>query len=178
VNPSFKKQLLAEIDALHAELGTSGPENYAILRRIANGENREELIRGYRSIKEDMAEYEKRFRGGDRMAAFDALAAHTSMVPHFPLPRWLSDFLHDGAFRFTRYEAKSLDEAFGMPRKRRSHFPAARRQQKIGYAVWMKCDELVRKGSPIDDGLFEEVGEYFAIGKTTVKKYFYAMKDR
>lgn len=178
MKPSFKKQLFAEIDAIHAELGTFGPENYAILRRVANGEDREKFIRGYKSHKKVMDTFEERFLGGDREAALDALVVHTSVVPYFPLPRWLSEFLRGGAFRLTRFEAKSLDEAFGINRKRRPHLPASRRQQRFGYAVWMKCDDLIREGRPIDDGLFEEVGEEFGIGKTTTKKYFYAFRGR
>jgi hypothetical protein len=178
MKPSFRKQLLAEIDKIHSETGSTGPEGYAILRRIANGADREKMLWGFKEFKKTMDKCREEYCRGDHEAAFSAVVVHIRTFSDLPLPEWLANFLVGGAHRFTRYEAASLDEAFHFIRKPGFHVKAARKRQQIGYLVWWGCHELNASGRPIDDNLFDEVGEKFGIGKTKAKEYFYQFKTR
>ena len=209
MNPSFKEQLLAEIEKIRAETGATEAEAYALLRWVAGSEGGvverpkpEEERPGPRMImvryqfnqeeheeiksrparwehfmfyKIKMTQYHKAYLAGDPEEVFRALEIHDALAPGLPYPQWISTFLVVGAVRFNLVLERTLDEAFGVPR-RRVNIKAARRRLRLSSQVYGECVRLTDLGRPIDDGLFEEVGEKFGIGKTLAKKYFYGIR--
>lgn len=74
-----------------------------------------------------------------------------------------------------QHGVRSLDKAFDVERKQFREGAQKRKWEFID-RVYFEVTQLHDSGLPIDDGLFEQVGAKFGLGKTTVSEYFYAAK--
>jgi hypothetical protein len=99
-------------------------------------------------------------------------------VSSFPIPRWCVDAFTKAFAPVGMNEAKSWDDAFGRLHKKGAHVSAKRRKETVGFAVYQEINRIRTETPtrPIDEGLFDEVGDKFGIGKTLADEYYYYWK--
>ncbi len=90
------------------------------------------------------------------------------------MPAWLRAALGEAIGRYTRHAAATLDDAFGVERPSGYRQPAAERCAQLGPRVARDVQDMILAGAVVDDGLFEAVGDLHGVGKSTVKKWYYA----
>jgi hypothetical protein len=118
-------------------------------------------------------ELEANFLDGDNNALI--LAIRHCGNEKLVMPEWVVDGFFKATNDFYKLKVKSLGEAFGMYWPKGKQFPAARKAREIGFSVYSRVREL-SQSMPIDEGLFEVVGEEFNIGKTKASEYYYSKK--
>lgn len=92
----------------------------------------------------------------------------------YPLPEWVRAGAYAALNRYRRYEAATLDEAFGVKRSQDPRSIASkRRAYKIASKVCIHIFTQSRVfGKSLNEEFFEEVGKKFGISKTRVKEYW------
>ncbi len=93
----------------------------------------------------------------------------------FVVPDWASKAYIEAFRSIERMKVRSWDQAFGPPFKKGVHLHEAAQRQRLAPAVFAEVREVLAldPASPIDDGLFEQVGKRFGIGKTLAKELYY-----
>jgi hypothetical protein len=95
-----------------------------------------------------------------------------------PIPDWAADAFKEAYERVERGDAGTWDDVFGRPHPAGRHLRSIQLEHQR-FKVW----GLVRyfhegEGRPIDDGLFEHIGEMTRLGKTTTIKKLYYKAER
>jgi hypothetical protein len=93
------------------------------------------------------------------------------------LPQWAADAFISAADKVRSAQLGSWDEAFGKPYPGKKHVGKVRRSLK-SMAIYLRVTELHGPDSPIDNGMFERVGEEFSLAKTQCAELYYAFKKR
>ena len=93
-------------------------------------------------------------------------------------PEWLAYSVARAIRGYTHHKASTLDEAFGVSRPQGYRRKAVQARWDGALPVVQDVMHLQKAGVPVDDGLFEAVGELHGIGKTTASKWFYFHKSR
>jgi hypothetical protein len=121
---------------------------------------------------------EQRFLAGDRYAL--ALALRDCAAHALPMPDWVADAYIRGFDAVHTYQADSWEQLFGPVIPKGKHLLKLRREFEQSIAVYLEVQRRHEQGGrePIDDALFESVGEKFDLGKTTVAKYYVEEKRR
>lgn len=105
------------------------------------------------------------------------LALEDAVRLGMPVPTWASDVILRGIVRWSRGLDKTLDEAMGVQRPKNWDQEAAQKRfQKLARVV--DAVERLRKERPVDDLLFDEVGEGHSVSGATVKRWYYEYKRR
>lgn len=117
--------------------------------------------------------HKRRFNDGDKRALFRAI--HYCGQQRLILPEWVHLAFTEAAERWFEFEVKTLDEAFGVTHPKGMHFDERRRFQRIAPKIFQRIREEQHEGRPLDESLFEEVGNEFFVEKTTASKAYYAM---
>lgn len=96
----------------------------------------------------------------------------------FPIPQWCVDAFTEAFAPVGMSQVKSWDDAFGRLHKKGTHVSANRRKETVGFAVYQEINRIRKETPlrPIDEGLFEEVGQKLGIGKTLADEYYYHWK--
>jgi hypothetical protein len=118
--------------------------------------------------------YRLRFEQGERFALFKAIwwCAKYNLPP----PGWAATAFTQGCDEIMKYEARSLDEAFGEPIKKGAKIAALKRKKELRFAV---IEYIIRNSNrPKDDIIFEEAGIEFGIGKRLRKNIITASKNQ
>ena len=111
---------------------------------------------------------------GDKRALLQAIL-YASMFGR-RLPKWAADAFKAAYERVERGDAESWDDAFGRPHPAGKHLKSVR-LDFLQYELWGMVNYLhEHEGRPIDEELFEAIGQKFGLGKTTVNKRYYAAK--
>jgi hypothetical protein len=84
-----------------------------------------------------------------------------------PLPAWLVPHLAEKLNRYTGFEVRTLDEAFGVSRKGMNLAAARRTLENIDEATFALA-QLAGAGLPVNEELFEAVGEKYGVGRSTM----------
>lgn len=120
---------------------------------------------------------ERRYFDGDRFALLKAV--EECLTCGFKPPEWVSSSFRYRLLRIEWGEVVSLDDAFGSPYPKGTHVKGLDERFRLQRNVHRMVSTL-RNRKPgdraeraLDDGLFEEVGEAFGIGKTKAKKLYY-----
>lgn len=131
----------------------------------------------YRAAAVERLEDErKKFEQGDKMAL---LAAIRTCANHdLPLPRWASRAFVVAYDRVLNCKLGSWDDAFGRPYPKGSHLSALRKRRLYTMPVRMAVTRASESGRPIDETLFEEIGQQFGLGKTLTMELYYGRKQR
>lgn len=90
------------------------------------------------------------------------------------MPAWLRSSLGQAIGRYTEHTAATLDEAFLVARPSGYRQPAARNGAHLGRLVVRDVQDMILAGAVVDDGLFEAIGGFHGVGKSTVKKWYYS----
>jgi hypothetical protein len=118
------------------------------------------------------------YKSGNKDAIIEAI--YVCSLNSLPIPRWC-EYAYLAAYRKVRhYKAKSWDDVFGHPHKKRTHLEAKRQEREKSFPVYQRIRQIKRENPsiPIDGLLFEEVGQQFNIGKTLTEEYYYKWKKR
>ena len=113
-----------------------------------------------------------RYEAGEKKMLLLAILYAT--MSRSPLPDWAADAFKNAFELVERGGAGSWDDVFGRPHPAGEHLKSIRRAY-LRFEVWGLVRYFhEREGRPIDDGLFEHVGEMTGLGKTTtIKKLYY-----
>ena len=113
----------------------------------------------------------KRFEAGDPKSLIEAIdfCARSGSA----MPMWLGEAVCARFDRWFRYEAKSLDQAFGVERKRARISNRKLRLSLQPRVAWEVIRLHREKKLPIDEALFELVGEKFNISMGTARAIYY-----
>lgn len=118
----------------------------------------------------------RQHEGGHKTALFAAIreCANHDM----PLPLWASKAFIHGYDRVVDGHANSWDDAFGRPHPKGVHLAAYRKRRKLRFLVWKKIRDILNREpeTPIDEALFEKVGDEVGAGKTLVSDLYYKTK--
>jgi len=125
--------------------------------------------------KSELPVCEREYRDGDRMALAHAIAVCLKLgrAP----PKWAADAYVAGYLDVMNYRADSWDHVFGPTTPKGKHVAVLRKQRRISFKVWSEVQQRHEAGAPLDDQLYEAVGQENGIGKTAVKEYFAAQKQ-
>ncbi len=94
------------------------------------------------------------------------------------MPEWLVDAFYKITNKFNNFEVKTLDEAFGFEWPKGMHLNKMKKKRNQQFKVYFKVCDYIKSGNPIDDNLFDKVGDEFHIGKSLVKDYYYDQQKR
>jgi hypothetical protein len=114
----------------------------------------------------------ERFEAGDGAALLDAIdyCARTGTV----MPLWLGDAYCLRYIAWLKYQTKTLDQAFDVERKG-ERIPERRNREWLKPRVALEVDKLHREqGLPIDEALFELVGQALEIKPGTARDIYYS----
>jgi hypothetical protein len=115
------------------------------------------------------AEYE----AGNKLALPRLLAM--CAMSDWQIPKWAGEILIGAEYAASFGDLKSWDTIFGKrrPNERRKVMAWAKR-----WDIYCKVLHYHALGEPIDDPLFEKVGDYYGMGKTKTKEIYAWMRDR
>jgi hypothetical protein len=133
------------------------------LKRVLQGPTHEALFQA------KLKEYEIRFRGGEKYAAFAALTACVMWCR--PLPSWVGREIWLAHDLYRKGQLRSWDDVFGKP------FPGRRRKgistKAKDLAVWARARQLYEtEDFYLDDELWERLAKEFDMGTTNIKSAF------
>jgi hypothetical protein len=112
----------------------------------------------------------KRFDAGEGEALLDAIdgCARGGMT----LPLWVGEAFCVRYVSWARFEARTLDEAFGVTR-RGMHVASRNQRERLRLHVVLLVIQLHEEGMPIDDKLFAQAGADLGIGGARAKVIYY-----
>jgi hypothetical protein len=113
----------------------------------------------------------KRFEAGEAKALLDAIdfCARSGSV----MPLWLVEAFCARYDKWSRYDVKTLDQAFGVERKG-ERISDRKLRESLKPRVALEVSRLHReKKRPIDEALFEQVGAKFDIPMGTARDIYY-----
>lgn len=95
------------------------------------------------------------------------------------MPKWVARAYTDAFDKVNGYRVRSWDEAFGARTKKGAHLEPLRQRWLIGPGVLMRVREIKREKpeTPIDNALFERVGQEFGIGRALASELYYESLD-
>lgn len=113
------------------------------------------------------------FEGGNERALM--LAIRNCAEYGVPLPEWVSAAYIKAYDAVSGAAVKSWDDVFGAPYPKGTQLAALRKRRRLRFAVRSAVAEILREHpqTPIDEALFERVGERFNIGKTLASDLYY-----
>lgn len=123
----------------------------------------------------DLAHYEQLFLSGDNFALL--IAVRICAQHEMPLPDWAARAFIKKFDTVLNLRAGSWDEAFGRPYPKGFHLNRARRRRELQPRIYVHIQEILAMDpkTPIGEGLFEQVGKEFGIGKTLASELYYSM---
>lgn len=113
----------------------------------------------------------KRFEAGDPKAFF--WAVDYCLRTRTATPLWLAQAWCEGFDKWVRYEAKTLDQAFGVERKGERVSDRKRRLRLQPRVAWEVIRLHQEENLPIDEALFERVGKALKISAGTARDIYY-----
>lgn len=114
-----------------------------------------------------------KFEAGNERALM--LAIRNCAEYGVPLPEWVSAAYIKAYDAVSGAVVKSWDDVFGVPYPKGTQLAALRKRRRLRFAVRVAVAEILREHpqTPIDEALFERVGEMFSIGKTLASDLYY-----
>ena len=115
-----------------------------------------------------------KYEAGEQFALMGALwicGLHETLIP-----RWAAEAFEKGYFKLARYEVRTLDEAFGARVPKGAQLRALSARERWGRTIL--DDVMTRRaaGQPIDDRMFEEIGEVIGMKPGTIKDIYVRFK--
>jgi hypothetical protein len=113
----------------------------------------------------------KRFEAGDAKALLDAVDFCARSATAMPL--WIVEAFCARYAEWSRYEVKTLDQAFRVVRKG-ERIPNRKVREWLKPRVAMEANRLhIQEKLPIDEALFERVGQILGIPTGTARDIYY-----
>jgi hypothetical protein len=119
---------------------------------------------------------ERQYANGDGFALLQAIrvCANHDLV----IPRWAAMAFLKGFDAVLNCRTDSWDGAFGSPYPKGMHIAKARQRRLLRFQVYNRVKEILASNpkTPVDEALFELVGDEFDIGKTMCNRLYYEAK--
>lgn len=133
-----------------------------------------QLWMAHQSLEMDQKSYE----AGDMLALMRAI--NTCAVNEIVIPEWAAAAFSNGFRAVVTGRSGSWDDAFGRPHPKGTHLNAIRKRRALDGAVYWTAYHILEDNPemPIDEHLFEIVGNKFAIGKTLAAELYYQYKNK
>jgi len=114
----------------------------------------------------------------DPKVAIEAL--YLCSLRNLPIPQWCGNFFIYAVREIKRFKAKSWDEPLGKPFPKGTHLYAERKRREKGLYIYNEISEIKSKNpkTPIDAGLFEQIGKKFGVSKSSCEDYYYDFKKK
>ena len=129
-----------------------------------------------RNHAERMADFEKQFRAGTKLAVLHALCEYVCSHPEKPVPDWVKDEFAKALYEVTSARVASFDDVFGKTLPKGKHLRARRSRLELREKVWRECMERRADGAGISGDLFGAVAEKLKIPQRQVSEMFYELK--
>ena len=113
----------------------------------------------------------KQHAGGNPTALLIAVDACLRSGSKVPL--WAAQEFCDRIDEWFRFQARTLDEAFGAERPRGKHFDKRRKRERLRPRIVLRVLQLNRQDEPIGGGLFERVGRELGVSASYVSDVYY-----
>jgi hypothetical protein len=126
------------------------------------------------AFEKDMAARKQRYDGGDRGAVLEAL--YFCLSCREQVPDWVTHAFCRAYAEVIGARAGSWDSVFGKPWKKGTHLKKARERKDLEFKVWISVCALHRVGMPIDELIFQTVGEDLECGARQVKEMYYEIE--
>lgn len=94
------------------------------------------------------------------------------------VPGWAKEGLLRITDSIELFQARGWDEVLGRPIPKGTHIASVRKRHRLRPAVFNEVLAELEKGSPIDEALFERVGQKLGAGKSLVSELYYEEKKR
>lgn len=117
-------------------------------------------------------EYEK----GNKFALMQVI--YLCSCEKIPLPDWTAQGFTSAFNKVRIGEVKSWDDVFGNPHPKGKHLNAIKKRNSLIWPIYERVREIknLEPSVPIDEHLFERIGNEFHISKTSVSDYYYEAK--
>ncbi|HEY9069529.1 MAG TPA: hypothetical protein VIV61_04690 [Candidatus Ozemobacteraceae bacterium] len=114
--------------------------------------------------------------GGDGLALMNAV--NECLSNGLVAPDWLAKEFRQRYNAVAERHVKSWDDekALGRPLQKGRHLESAREKMRLSLPVYGLVRELQAQGEPIDESLFERIGEQLDISPATAKEYYYSVR--
>ena len=125
--------------------------------------------------REILAQAEKQIKRGDKTKLLFSL--NYCLANQLPIPTWLSKAFcsaYDAARR--DISLRSWNQSFGAPRRRYEHTRSKLRDKELAPRLFLEVEARRHLGEPLGEGLFEAVGQKFAISRSHANKLYYDFK--
>ncbi|QKD03463.1 hypothetical protein [Mesorhizobium loti] len=125
---------------------------------------------------EFLPELEKLFAAGDKYALMQAISQ--CALYDLVLPRWAAEAFLEGYYSVLNLRSASWDEAFGRPYKKGFHLDKAKVRRSARLEVFLAVGRIRARepNTPIDDHLFERVGQECNVGRSLANQLYYEHK--
>jgi len=121
----------------------------------------------FKVIDRELVRCHERFDRGDKTAVLDAL-----LVIAATFPAWLREATSSALLAYLHYTVKTLDEAFEVERPKGQHFKDARKREVLRPQIILNVYCRYAKGEPLDQGMFDRVGDDLNISGSEAAKIF------
>jgi hypothetical protein len=129
-------------------------------------------------LTDQLAEAERAFEAGDRTQILHGVQLCTVFgLDRRKWPEWLDRAFNDAYETGFSGAIRSWDDVFGKPIAKGKH-KAERLRQRLTLFIVHHVEQLHAEGTPIEKGLFEEVGRKASISGTTASKLYYSQGGR
>jgi hypothetical protein len=125
-------------------------------------------------VEAHLEEYRERFERGDKAALFSVI--RFCFNEQIVAPEWIVDAFFKATNKWYSLKAKTLDEAFNVRWPKGKSIAAAKKRQRLKFAVLSAVRAARNAGRPVDEELFEKIGRELGIGKTLAKDYLKAAR--
>jgi hypothetical protein len=95
-----------------------------------------------------------------------------------PLPRWITEGLEEIHRRYSTFEVRTIDEAFGVARPKGFHVGKMNEVLTKSLRVYFHVEKLRMAGDRVKVEFFDNVGREFGISATKAKEYYYAWRKK
>jgi hypothetical protein len=126
---------------------------------------------------DDLEQLRQRFLDGDKSAILEAMVL-CNCVHKVAAPAWLSDAFAASYKAAKDGSVRSWDDVFERPLPKGTHLKQFHYRKDLTFSVWCLAAMIrAHADAPIDDALFERIGEIFGIGRRLAKELYYAKKN-
>lgn len=115
------------------------------------------------------------YESGDRAALIFAIECCATF--ELPLPGWTSPLVVDACRAWRRFEARTLDEAFGVERPSGFRLVEAGAKASLAFEVFQLLWAAKKNGDAIDQDLFEEIAEKLNVSASSAKRAYYSEQN-
>jgi hypothetical protein len=114
--------------------------------------------------------HRRQFENGNNEALLEAMAfcGRRRIVQ----PDWIVDAFAERWKKWTEFQVRTADEAFGLSRPKGQKLSWLRLQHKLKYEVLLDIADAQAHRRPVNHDLYEEIGERYGVSATTVDKLY------